>query len=290
MSVRVQPSIYKEITMSDSSAINEILAGLETGQVIPYLGNGVWAAAITPPAHPADHLQLVAKLTERVTVSHKLRKNLTGAAQYIENFKHRKTLVGLMKTAFEGKSVPSEFHEFIASLHKLPLVVDAWYDDAMQLALAQHPDWGQVQGVSQAEHQGEWVHYYTAQGELTDAPTAAQWQTLLYRPLGSSSPANNYIVSDSDYVEILTEIDIQTPIPEIVQQRRVGKNFLFIGCRFAYQLDRIFALQIMKRSSEKHWALIEGELTRNEERFMKEQNITRLDMPMSVLLQQEVTY
>ena len=276
--------------MPNNSAINEILAGLEAGQIIPYLGNGVWTAAATPPAHPADHLQLVAKLTERVTVSHKLRKNLTGAAQYIENFKHRKTLVGLMKTAFEGKSVPGDMHKFIASLHKLPLVVDAWYDDAMQLALAQNPDWGQVQGVSQAEHQGEWVRYYTAQGELTDAATAAQWQTLLYLPLGSSSPANNYIVSDSDYVEILTEIDIQTPIPEIVQQRRVGKNFLFIGCRFAYQLDRIFALQIMKRSSGKHWALIEGELTKNEARFLEEQNITRLDMPISALLKQTVTY
>jgi len=272
--------------MSDNTAINEILAGLQAGQVIPYLGTGVWAAASTPPAHPSDHLQLVAKLTERVTVSHKLRKNLTGAAQYIENFKHRKTLSGLMKAAFENKSTPTDYHKFFSSLHNLPLVVDAWYDDTMQLALAQHPGWGQVQGVSQAEHHGEWVRYYTAQGEQTDAATAAQWQTLLYRPLGSSSPANNYIVSDSDYVEILTEIDIQTPIPEIVQQRRVGKNFLFVGCRFVYQLDRIFARQIMKRSSDKHWALIEGDLTRNEERFLKELNITRLDLPMSALLQQ----
>jgi hypothetical protein len=270
--------------MSNSAAIKEILAGLEAGQVVPYLGNGVWAAATTPPAHPIDHLQLVAKLTERVTVSHKLRKNLTGAAQYIENFKHRKTLVGLMKTAFENKSVPTDIHEFIASLHKLPLLVDAWYDDTMQIALEQHPDWGQVQGVSQAEHHGEWVRYYTAQGELTEAEIASKWQTLLYRPLGSARPANNYIVSDSDYVEILTEIDIQTPIPEMVQKRRLDKNFLFLGCRFGYQLDRIFARQIMKRSSTKHWALIEGELTKNEARFLQELNITRLDMPLTALL------
>ncbi|MDD2915355.1 MAG: SIR2 family protein [Gallionella sp.] len=269
--------------MSDN-AINEILAGLKSGQVIPYLGPGVWAQAATPPSHPADHLELVAKLTERVTVPHRIRKNLTAAAQYIENFKHRKTLVGLMKTAFEGKSSPGELHRFIASLHQLPLIVDTWYDDAMQLALAKNQSWGQVQGVSQSEHHGEWVRYYSAQGELTDAASAQQWQTLLYRPLGSASPSNNYIVSDSDYVEILTEIDIQTPIPEIVQQRRTGRNFLFLGCRFAYQLDRIFASQIIKRSSAKHWALIEGELTKNETRFMKEMNITRLDMPLSTLL------
>jgi len=75
-------------------------------------------------------------------------------------------------------------------------------------------------------------------------------------------------------------------VPDIVQQIRVDRNFLFLGCRFVYQLDRIFARQIMKRSSGKHWALIEGELSKNEERFLKELNITRLDMPSQALLEQ----
>lgn len=260
--------------------ISEIIAGLEAGTAIPYLGAGIWALAPEPPAHPSNHLELVAKLTERASVPHRIRRNLTAAAQYIENFKHRKTLAGLMNAAFIGKARPIALHEFFASFHKLPLIVDAWYDDAMQQALAQHSCWGQVQGVSQAEHHGEWVRYYTAQGELADAAAAENWQTLLYRPLGSSSPAQNYIVSDSDYVEVLTEIDIQTSIPGIVQQRRIGRNFLFLGCRFAYQLDRIFARQIIKRSSGKHWAVIEGELTKNEQRFLAELNIERLDMPL----------
>jgi hypothetical protein len=268
------------ILMTD--ALNEILSGLESGQVIPYIGPGIWANK--SPAHPANHLDLVAKLTERASVPHKIRKNLTAAAQYIENFKHRKTLAAQMNSAFVDKGAPAELHAYLASLHNLPMIVDAWYDDAMQQALAGNPSWGQVQGVSQAEHHGEWVRYYTATGELTDAETAQQWHTLLYRPLGSSSPAQNYIVSDSDYVEVLTEIDIQTPIPEIVQQRRKGRNFLFLGCRFAYQLDRIFARQIIKRSSDRHWALIEGELTRNEKRFLDELNITRLDIPLQALL------
>ncbi len=276
--------------MPDKGALNEILAGLESGQVIPYLGPGIWATADTPPAHPTDQLQLVAKLTERVTVSHKLRRNLTGAAQYIENFKHRKTLAGLMNSAFMDKATPTELHTFIGSLPKLPLIVDTWYDDAMQKALARNPSWGQVQGVSQAEHHGEWVRYYTAHGNLTDAAAANGWKTLLYRPLGSCIPAQNYIVSDSDYVEILTEIDIQTPIPPIVQQRRTGRQFLFLGCRFTNQLDRIFARQIMKRSSDKHWAIIDGEPTRNEARFLAELNITRIAMPLGNLLDLATTH
>jgi len=269
--------------MSEEQALLDIMAGLRSGTVVPYIGPGIWATTATAPAHPTDALALAAKLTEKASVPHKIRKNLTAAAQYIENFKHRKTLTGLMNSAFVERATPAALHEFLGSLHQLPLVVDAWYDDALQQTLARNPSWGQVQGVSQAEHHGEWVRYYTAQGELSDAETAEKWNTLLYRPLGSCAPAQNYIVSDSDYVEILTEIDIQTPIPPIVQQRRSGKHFLFLGCRFTNQLDRIFARQIMKRSSDRHWAILAENPTRNEARFLKEMNITRLAVPLSTL-------
>jgi len=107
------------------------------------------------------------------------------------------------------------------------------------------------------------------------------WKTLLYQPLGSLTPAANYIVSDSDYVEILTEIDIQTPIPEVVQMVRRGRNFLFLGCRFATQVERGFARQIMKRSSDRHWAVIEGPLSKNETKFLAEQNIVRIDASLA---------
>ncbi|OYV72242.1 MAG: SIR2 family protein, partial [Acidithiobacillus ferrivorans] len=90
--------------------------------------------------------------------------------------------------------------------------------------------------------------------------------------------------SDTDFVEVLTEIDIQTPIPEIVQQIRTGRHFLFVGCRFNDQLQRNFARQIMKRSSDRHWALIKAPLTRNEARFVREQGIQVLQMPSGVLL------
>jgi hypothetical protein len=89
-------------------------------------------------------------------------------------------------------------------------------------------------------------------------------------------------VSDSDYVEVLTEIDIQSPIPPLVQELRKGKSFLFLGCRFDNQLTRSYARQIMKRAGDgPHWAVLPGELTRNEVRFLEEQNIIRLDMDLN---------
>ena len=257
--------------------LSEILNGLANGRIIPYLGPGLLAEA--GATVPSDLPALAETLSSQVTVPHRIRRNLTAAAQYIENFKHRKTLVAVMSEIFREPVAPSAWHRYFAALPNLPLVVDTWYDTAAQAALAARKNWGQIQGVSRAEHRDQWVKYYRADGSETDEEQARAWETVLYKPFGSIAPAANFIVSDSDFVEVLTEIDIQTPIPPRVQELRSRRRFLFIGCRFRNQLERAYARQTMKRSSTgPHWALLPDELTKNEIKFIQEQNIRCLDM------------
>jgi hypothetical protein len=260
-------------------AMDEIAAAFDSGKVVPYLGPGLLALAGENCPLPASPEDLVGRLTAKASVPHKIRKNLTAAAQFIENFKHRKTVKSAMTEAFRSSVEPTALHHFLASLPALPLVVHTWYDDLPGKAFAGRKSWGHAQGVSQAEHFGIWVHHFGADGSRVPEEHAT-WETLLYQPLGSVSPAENFLVSDSDYVEVLTEIDIQTPIPEAVQRLRTGRHFLFLGCRFATQMDRLFARQIMKRSSAKHWAVLPEQPTKNEARFLAEQNIERIDLPL----------
>ncbi|WP_430435257.1 SIR2 family NAD-dependent protein deacylase [Methyloversatilis sp.] len=259
----------------------EIEAGLRAGRVVPYLGPGM-LSLVPQYAVPGTPEALVALLTAKVSVPHKIRGRLTQAAQFIENFKHRKTVVDLMNNAFAAAPSASPLHAWLASLN-LPLIVNTWYDEAMLTALHEAGvKWGEVQGLSQSEHFGSWTGWYDRDGNpLPDR--APDWATLLYKPIGSTSPAGNYLVSDSDYVEVLTEIDIQTPIPQEVQALRSGRSFLFLGCRFNDQLTRSFARQIMKRSSDRHWALLPDEPTRMEAKFLAEQNITRIALPLDSL-------
>lgn len=281
-----------------AQALDDIAAGLVRGRIIPYLGSASVALGETSSV-PTSPAELVARLTAKTTVPHKVRNNLTGAAQYIENFKHRKTLTTMMADAFRSSPEPNELHRMLASLPDLPLLVHAWYDDLPQKAFAGRENWGMAQGVSQSEHHGHWVNYYRPDGSEIAEPApgivaedemplyapvpdeALGWNTMLYQPIGSVAPAANFLVSDSDYVEVLTEIDIQTPIPLTVQELRKDRHFLFLGCRFDNQLDRVFARQIMKRSSARHWAVLPDTPTRNEQRFLEEQAITRIDWPLT---------
>ena len=257
-----------------------VAEGLAAGTLAPYLGPGLLAlcAGATPPADP---VALALQLTAKVSVPGKIKNRLTAAAQFIENFKHRKTLVNGMTEAFSLHATPSPLHRWLATLG-CPLLVDTWYDDTMRQALlaadVSGANWAEVQGLSQSEHFGHWVGWYGADGAaLTETPSPS---TVLYKPWGSSAPAGNFLVSDSDFVEVLTEIDIQTPIPALVQQRRAALGFVFLGCRFNDQLPRAFARQIMKRSAGPHYAVLADEPTRMEARFLDEQGITRIALPL----------
>ncbi|WP_304304921.1 SIR2 family protein [Pseudacidovorax intermedius] len=266
--------------MNDDALIHDLARRLDAGALIPYMGPGL--LALCPDAKvPATPLALAEIMTAKVSVPHKIRKRLTQAAQFIENFKHRKSVVSLMDEAFATTPQPSALHAALAA-SGAPLWIDTWYDDTFGRALAMaRPEggWVRIQGLSQSEHFGHWTGVYADDGEhLAELP--AEPGRVLYQPIGNRRPASNYLVSDSDYVEVLTEIDIQTPIPALVQQQRAGRGFLFVGCRFDDQLTRSFARQIMKRSSDRHWAVLPEPPTRMEARFLEEQGIERIAMPL----------
>jgi hypothetical protein len=267
-----------------SSRLAELGAELAAGRRVPYLGPRVIAleAGLAVPASPEG---LALELHRRSPVSGRLRSNMWASAQFIESRKHRKTLTAYLRDIFRPEVKPQAFHRALASL-PLPLIVDVWYDAAMRTALIDsgRTDWGEIQGSTRAgEFREIWTKAYDATGTEVPLETAATWTTVLYKPHGSIAPAGNFLVSDSDYVEVLTEIDIQSPIPAVVKERRQGRPFLFLGARFHDQMLRTFARQIAKRSADGHVAVVDAaELTRNETRFLGENGIEALACPLAL--------
>lgn len=264
--------------------LDEIADGLARGAMVPFLGPEAPLLGGANAALPLTPEALVALLAKRVAVPSRIRRNLTAAAQYIENFRHRKVLRSLMREGFAAPAEPTAVHRLLAGL-PLPLIVDTGYEAAMATALASRADWGQIQGVSRADVRGDsWTAAYAADGASVAENRAADWPTLLYKPQGCVSPDANFLVSDSDYVEVLTEIDIQTPIPAEVQRRRGGRPFVFLGCRFSDQLARTWARQIAKRAGEGHVVVLDAEPTRNEANFIAEIGATRLPLSLAELV------
>lgn len=258
--------------------LGEVAALLKAGRLTPYIGPGILEthAAPTTPETLADFLG------SKVALPRRARGNVWAAAQHIESMKHRSTITALMAEAFSPAIEPTQLHRYLASL-PVPMIVDTWYDGAMRQALASRSDWGEVQGITRAGiGEDRWYRFYDAAGKEADRAAAEGWATLLYKPHGATLPARNFLISDADYVEVLTEIDIQTPIPDAVKNRRAAASFIFLGCRFHDQMLRTYARQIPKRSAGPHFAVVdEGQLTKNEVRFLVSQEIVPIVMPLA---------
>lgn len=263
----------------------DILAGLSAqlaeGRIVPYLGPEVLTLGDEEAPVPVGARALAHALSARVAVPGRIRNNLWHAAQYIETFRHRVTVDRLMAEFFKAVPPPTMLHRHLASLD-LPLIVDTWYDGTMRQALAERSDWGQVQGASKARRlvESPWTRAYDASGTECPDTEIAGWTTLLYKPHGAAQPAGDVLASDADYVEVLTDIDLQFPIPPEVQRRRTGRSFLFLGCRFYDQILRTFARSIMRRSQGPHYAVVPEDLTKNELKFFAAEDIIPLPVPL----------
>ncbi|MFB9267588.1 SIR2 family protein [Bradyrhizobium erythrophlei] len=266
------------VNPADAEAIlTDLTARLRSGSIVPYLGPGL--AELSGPDVPMTPEALAAFFESKVALPRRVRGNAWASAQHIESSKHRSTVTALMAQAFALPVEPTPLHHHLASL-SLPMIIDVWYDGAMRLALGTRHGWGEVQGVSRVGlRESRWYRFYDSAGQEVDRAAADDWATVLYKPHGSVLPVKNFLITDADYVEVLTEIDIQTPIPDIIKQRRTGRSFLFIGCRFNDQLLRSYARQITTRSTDIHYGLVDPEaLSRNELCFLAEQRLTPLAM------------
>jgi len=269
------------IKQADAEALLiEMVGRLKAGNVIPFLGPGV--SEMSGALVPMNPEALAAFFATKVALPRRAKGNAWASAQHIESTKHRSTVTALMTEAFATPVPPTALHQYLASL-PLPMIVDSWYDGAMRAALADRADWGEVQGNTRAGiGEDRWYRFYDAAGTESDRAQAPHWTTLLYKPHGSVIPAKNFLITDADYVEVLTDIDIQTPIPDTVKDRRTDRSFLFIGCRFNDQLLRTYARQVIKRSATDHYVLVEPEiLTKNELRFFIAEGLTPIAIPLA---------
>lgn len=268
---------------SPHALLEQLSAEMAAGRMIPFLGPDVLALGEGESPVPVGARALAQLMSSRVAVPGRIRNNLWHTAQYIETFRHRVTVDKLLAEIFKPVPEPNHLHRWLAGLDKVPVIVDTWYDGTMRAALAGRSGWGSVQGASKARRTTHvpWVRAFDAAGAECEAEVAHDWATVLYKPHGAAHPDGDVLVSDSDYVEVLTDIDLQTPIPGAVQERRGACGFLFLGCRFYDQILRTFARCIMRRSGGPHYAVVPDDLTPNEIKFLKLEGITPIVLPLA---------
>jgi hypothetical protein len=95
--------------------------------------------------------------------------------------------------------------------------------------------------------------------------------------MGTPLPEPNYIASDADYVDYITELMGGFAIPSFLKDYRQNKQYLFLGMHMKRDTERMVLSDISYGADQpRGWALI-PEPTAKEARFCERQNITVID-------------
>ncbi|MBI5918540.1 MAG: SIR2 family protein [Nitrosomonadales bacterium] len=245
-----------------SSAFDNIFSGLSEGSVVPYLGAGALNGVVNPTTGksiPADSESLILAMNNGQPMAPKLMYEFPRAAMNVELKRGRSTLNKFLDATYRDTVwSQSALHGWLAE-QKLPYVIDANRDTQLQLSYATTPHTliVGVARISGKEFRFRLFHYDGAVYTPIEQEAVDTQLPILFKPLGTPLPESNYIASDADFVDYITELMGGFAIPSFVKRLRQGKRYLLLGQRLNRDTDRmVFSDIIFGSNQPAGWALI----------------------------------
>jgi len=248
-----------------------ILAGRNDGSVVPYLGPGALAGVTDPVSGqtiPADSDSLILAMNNGQPMAPKLMYEFPRAAMNVELKRGRGALTKFLDRTYRDTTWgPSPLHDWLAGL-KPGYLVDTNRDTLLQMAYATTPHTliVGVARISAAAYRFKLFQYDGAAYRPIDPEAVDIRLPVLFKPLGTPLPESNYIASDADFVDYITELMGGFAIPPFLKRMRQGKKYLMMGVRLTRDTERMVLSDIVFGASG-GWALIPN-ATDKEKRFL----------------------
>ena len=269
---------------------SEIISGIKTGQVIPYLGPGVLQGSTnkaTGEAIPADSDSLIYAMNDGKPMAPKLMYEFPRAAMNLE-LKRGRSFVTKFLTKLYGENewTRSPLHDQIAKL-KPHYVIDINRDTQLQDSYSEVPH-TLIVGISRisgTDFRFKLYQYDGSSYEEIELMQVDQSMPILFKPMGTPKPEANYIASDADYVDYITELMGGFGVPSFIKDHRKNKQYVFLGMTLRRDTERMVLSDITYGAkTPRGWALI-PEPNAKEKRFCERLNITVVEADWSDLFQ-----
>ncbi|PKO36774.1 MAG: SIR2 family protein [Betaproteobacteria bacterium HGW-Betaproteobacteria-6] len=258
----------------------KLLAGLKDGSIVPYLGPGVLADVknvATGAPIPADSDSLIYAMNDGKPMAPKLMYEFPRAAMNVELKRGRSAVTKFLNRVYgETAWTRGAVHDWIKGIAP-HYVIDINRDTQLQDSYADVPH-NLIVGVARIAGTSFRYKLYFWDGvayQNTEAINPAL--PILYKPMGTPKPEANYIASDADYVDFITELMGGFSIPPEVKELRKGKQYLFMGVRMNRDTERMVLSDVIYAAAEPAgWALIQNP-TDKERRFCKKQKLELIE-------------
>ena len=266
---------------------DKLIDGLKNGSIVPYVGPGVLADvtnATTGAPIPADSHSLILAMNDGRPMSPKLMYEFPRAAMNVELKRGRSTVTRfLTRTYGDTLWTRGAVHDWIKAIHP-PYVIDINRDTQLQdsYACLKH---NLIVGIARLGgtdfryklYYWDTVAYHKSDVIDPDLP-------ILFKPMGTPKPAPDYVASDADYVDYITELMGGFSIPPVVKALRKGKQYLLMGLRLNRDTERMVMSDIIYDAAQPAgWAMIQ-EPTDKERRYCKKLGLELIESDVFELI------
>jgi len=272
-----------------STDFSEILEGLYDNKVVPYLGPGALFDATneqTGAPMPADSNSLILAMNNGVPMAPKLMYEFPRAAMNQE-LKRGRNFLGQFLTRLYGetKYTRAAVHDWLAEWRPA-YIVDINRDTQLQDSYSdeEHTLIVGVARISASQFRFKIYHYDGSDYFEIPQEQIDHRVPILFKPMGTPRPEANYIASDADYVDYITELMGGFAIPDFLKEYRKGKQYLFIGMPLNRDSERMVMSDIVYGAAEKKGWVLNKNPTDKEKRFCKKIGLEILDADVEELL------
>jgi hypothetical protein len=257
-----------------TSVFSEILEGLYDNTVIPYLGSGVLFDAknkLTGAPMPADSNSLILAMNNGNPMAPKLMYEFPRAAMNME-LKRGRNFLGQFLTKLYGETewTRAAVHDWLADW-KPNYVIDINRDSQLQDSYSDEKHF-LIVGVARITASNFRFQCYNFDRKEYIPITQEQVDPtfpILFKPMGTAIPQPNFIASDADYVDYITELMGGFAIPDFLKAYRKNKRYLLLGMPLNRDSERMVMSDITYDAEQPRGWVLNKNPTPKEQRFCK---------------------
>ncbi|MGD0960286.1 MAG: SIR2 family protein [Methylomonas sp.] len=273
-----------------NTVFSEILSGLYDNKVVPYLGPGVLydvVSKLNGESMPADSDSLILSMNGGKPMAPKLMYEFPRAAMNQELKRGRSFITQFLdKTYAQTQWSRAALHDwlgewrpkYIVDINRDTQLQDSYSDEEHTLIVGLARIIGSSNRFKIYHFDGS--DYFEIPQEQVDRNLP-----ILFKPMGTPKPESNYVASDADYVDYITELMGGFAIPGFLKEYRKGKKYLMLGMTLNRDSERMVMSDIVYGADEHKGWFLRKNPTDKEKRFSERMGFEVLDINCAEFLE-----
>lgn len=259
--------------------MNNLKEKLISGELVPFLGLGVFynTKSTKDEQLPFDSDSMILALNNGRAMSDRLMYEYSRAAMSLEQRKGRDFIIQMTNHIYSSKVYEIPYIYKVLKDIQPKYLIDTNMDDSSCKVYNDVPHF-MITGTARVMggYDRFIVYLYdlkTATYNVVDKETINSDIPILFKPMGCMTPNMDFIISDADFVDWLTEAMGGYALPPFLKEYKKDKSYLFLGVDFNRDTFRMVANEITLGLKDGYVVASKDEYTKKENKFISTHNL-----------------